>query len=179
MINCFIYVEGDTDKEFVNYVLMIPFLEKKSIILQPIPYQQKKNEDINKSIQTAQHSKQLDYMLLSDLDSHSYPCITSRKKSRKQEYNSLDLDKIFIVKEEIESWYVSGIDTSLKQFSNLNIPDNTDNLTKEDVDKIIEQSFFDSKIVFINEILKNFNLKLAYDRNTSFKYFIDKFDLMD
>ena len=42
MINYFIFVEGDTDKEFVNNILAIRFLEKKSITLQPIPYQTKK-----------------------------------------------------------------------------------------------------------------------------------------
>ena len=41
MINYFVFVEGDTDKEFVNNIA-IRFLEKKSITLQPIPYQSKK-----------------------------------------------------------------------------------------------------------------------------------------
>ena len=119
----------------------------------------------------------MDYILLSDLDTHSYPCITSRKISRKKEYNALDCKKIFIVKEEIESWYIAGVDTQLEQFKGLNIPSNTDNLSKEDVDEIIDESSFDSNIDFLNEILKNFNFNLAYQRNSSFRYFVDKFDL--
>ena len=67
MINYFVFVEGDTDKEFVNNIA-IRFLEKKSITLQPIPYQTKKNEFINKTIKTTDHSKDLDYILLSDLE---------------------------------------------------------------------------------------------------------------
>ena len=179
MINYFVFVEGNTDKEFVNNILSVLFLEKKSIILQPIPYQRRKNDTINKIVKTAQHSNKLNYFLLSDLDSHTYPCITSRKNRRKEEYRALDYNKIFIVKEEIESWYVAGVDTQLEQFNGLNIPDNTDNLSKEDVDAIIDNSSFDSSIEFLNEILKNFNFDLAYKRNTSFRYFIDKFGLND
>lgn len=62
---------------------------------------------------------------MSDFD-FQYPCITSRKDKRINEfsnenYDCLDLDKIFIVKLEIESWYISGIDNSLDQFKDFDI----------------------------------------------------------
>ncbi|MBR0271091.1 MAG: hypothetical protein IJQ68_03745 [Methanobrevibacter sp.] len=67
------------------------------------------------------------------------------------------------------------IGTSQTEFRNLNIPDNTEDITKEIFDKMIKD-IFDSKKDAPIEIAKNFDFNLAIERNKSFKYFLEKLD---
>lgn len=170
MNNCFIFVEGYYDQMFIENIL-IPFLIEKPINIIPIPYQQKANKKINKDIQA---SSLQDYLFLSDLDSHTFPCISSRKEKRLIEYDNLDFSKIIIVKEEIESWYLAGIDNSLDSFKNWTIPENTEHITKEDFELMLEEHLIPSKIDFLKEIAKYYNINLAVKRNKSFDYFLNK-----
>ena len=160
MSNIFVFVEGKDDSRFINFVLVDFFNLNKSIILKAIPYKNKARVNTVKLIKQIIETGSGDYIFLSDLDRHTYPCVTSRKNSRikefhNPEYDDLDFEKIFIVVEEIESWYVAGIDTSLKQFKNLDIPDNTDTFTKEQFDELISNSNFSSRIDFFMEIVRN------------------------
>lgn len=183
MSNLLVFVEGKDDFRFINFVLIDFFNLNNSIMLKAIPYKNKERINTVKLIKQIKETKSGDYIFLSDLDSHTYKCITSRKNSRikefhNPEYDDLDFEKIFIVVEEIESWYVAGIDTSLKQFKNLDIPDNTDTFTKEQFDDLLSNSTFSSKIDFFMEIVTNYNLSLAIQRNQSFKYFLQKLDML-
>lgn len=108
------------------------------------------------------------------MDSKYYPCISSRKEKRHDEYPSLPLDRIIIVKEEIESWFLAGISNSLNEFKEIEMPINTEHISKEDFDKMIENSKYDSKISFLKEVSKNYDMDLAIGRNDSLRYFIDK-----
>ena len=177
MDKLFVFVEGFYDKKFFDDILSILFQEKLSITLFSIPYQIKKNVGVNNNIKNL-NSKNIPYIFTSDLDSHIYPCISSRKEKRKEKYPALDLDRIIIVNEEIESWFVSGVNNNLSQFSEFDIPDNTENLTKEDLDEMIENSHFISKKEFLFEVSKYFDVELALKRNKSFKYFLEKFNLI-
>lgn len=184
MNDLFIFIEGVDDKRFVEWVLIDFFNENKSIILHPIPYQNKPPIKTIKKIKQISASENEDYIFLSDLDSHSYECITSRKNKRikefhKKSYSDLDSKKIFIVIEEIESWYISGINTELSQFKDLTIPENTDEFTKEQLNELIENSDFPNRISFLMEIVKNYDLSLAIKRNTSFEYFIKKLGMIN
>ena len=71
------------------------------------------------------------YLFLSVLDNKKFLCITSRKEDGFKNFTNRDCSKIIIVKEEIESWYLAGVDTSLDIFKNLKIPDSTDSIEKE------------------------------------------------
>ena len=159
---------------FVKNVLYNVFLSN-SILIIPIPYQKTRNHEIKKHIKAAQ-AKNQDYVLLSDLDSHTYPCITSRKKSRIDELDGIvDEDKIIIVEEELESWCLAGIDTSIDDYSEFEIPQSTDNITKEDFEKILSKTSF-NKNKLLNYLSRDFNIDLAVKRNASFKYFLEKYD---
>ena len=170
MNDLFIFIEGKHDKIFVDYVLANYLSKEKSIIVYPIPYAKKNPSRINRNIK----SKSSHYLFLSDLDRNETPCITSKKESRSNKYSYLDSDRIIIVKEEIESWFLAGIDSELDQFKNFRIPSNTDLITKEDFDKILKEHSIGNKNNFLIEVGKNFNIELAAQRNTSFKYFLDK-----
>lgn len=169
MSTLFIFIEGKHDKIFVDYVLS-DYLREKSVYVHPIPYAKKSQSRINKEIK----SKSNNYLFLSDLDSNSSPCITSKKELRASKYNNLDFDKIIIVKEEIESWFLAGIDSKIDQFKNFIVPNNTDSITKEIFDDMLKKNSIENKNSFLIEVGKNFNIKLATQRNTSFKYFLNK-----
>ncbi len=170
MNTLFIFIEGKQDKIFVDYVLTNYLSKEKSLSVHPIPYAKKTRSKINRNIK----SKSDHYLFLSDLDGDKTPCITFKKDSRMKEYDNLDYNKIIIVKEEIESWFLAGIDSEIEQFKRFNIPSNTDLITKEDFDEILKKHSIDNKNEFLIEVGKNFNLELAAKRNTSFKYFLEK-----
>lgn len=170
MNKVFIYIEGETDDIFVRFVLYEYAKNNMNIDLHPIPYAKKQPKIINKSIKS---KFRYEYVFLSDLDSRTHPCITSMKEERIKKYDALDYSKIIIVKEEIESWYLAGIDNSFEKFRNWEIPSQTDNIEKEYFDEIYKLSF-DSKKDCLKEIAKNFNFDLAMQRNNSFKYFLNR-----
>ena len=174
MINLFVFVEGDDDIRFLKDILYIEFLNH-SINIIPVPYQQSRNHIVKKHIKAANASKNSDYVLISDLDSHTYPCITERKRSRFDELEGLiELDKIIIAREEIESWFLAGVNTDLDVFSKFTIPDNTENISKEDFDEMIQDASFDKFEMFLL-LAKYYDFDLALKRNSSLKYFVDRY----
>lgn len=175
MKNLFVFVEGKEDIIFVKNVLHNLFI-RNSINIIPIPYQSTRNHDVKKHIKVAKANQ--DYVLLSDLDSHTYPCITSRKDQRIEELDGeITSDKIIIVVEELESWCLAGIDTSIEEYREFVIPESTDDITKEDFDKILSNTSF-NKNKLLNFLSFNFNSDLAIKRNKSFKYFLKKYDII-
>ena len=175
MKNLFVFVEGKEDIIFVKNVLHNMF-RKHSINVIPIPYQTTRNHEVKKHIRVSRANH--DYVLLSDMDSHTYPCITSRKDQRIEELGGeITPDKIIIVVEELESWCLAGIDTNIKEYSDFVIPENTDNITKEGFDEILSKTSFNKNKLF-NYLGFNFNSDLAVKRNKSFKYFLEKYGII-
>lgn len=170
MNKVYIYIEGDHDEIFVNFILYEYVWKNFGIDLHPIPYAQKTPKLVNKSIKS---KYRYEYLFLSDLDSETHPCITSMKKERFKKYDALDCSKIIIVKEEIESWYLAGVDNDIGKFKDWEIPIRTDGIKKEDFDDIYISSF-DSKKDCLKEIAKYYDFDLAIERNASFKYFLNK-----
>lgn len=172
------FVEGPEDMAFVEKILSRIFSDNSIDIISIIPYQQKNNGNIRHDVKHAKATG-TDYVLLSDLDSHSYSCITSRKNKRVEEFydrntqeETFTLDEIIIVVEELESWILAGIDTSIGAYASLDIPENTDHITKEKFNEIISNSKF-NKLDLINP--SDYDVKLAIKRNKSFKYFLEKY----
>ena len=175
MRNLFVFVEGKEDIIFVKNVLHNIFI-KHSINVIPIPYQKTRNHEVINHIK-ASKAKNQDYVLLSELDSHTYPCITSRKDQRIRELDGeITHDKIIIVVEELESWCLAGIDTNIDEYADFVIPENTDDVTKEDFDVILSNTSFNKNKLF-NFLSFNFSVGLAIERNKSFKYFLERYGI--
>lgn len=170
MNKLYIYIEGGNDEIFMNFVLSDYLRKNLDIDIHPIPYAQKPPKKISKDIKS---KFRYEYLFLSYLDSKTHPCITSMRNERFNKYENLKYSKIVIVKEEIESWYLAGIDNSLDPFKDWEIPNRTDSIEKEDFDKIYKNSF-DSKKDCLIEIAKHYDINLAMNRNDSFKYFLNK-----
>ncbi|MEA5537160.1 hypothetical protein [Crocosphaera sp. XPORK-15E] len=172
----FIWVEGPEDERFVEKILKPCFQESYNKI-SVIKYSQKTSKfkkDFISSI-IAMGTK-ADYFYLADID--SFTCITTKKNKIKQEITNIDTNKIIVVCKEIESWYYAGLDKV--GFETLGIPkstkyQNTDNLTKEQFNQSIPKKF-DSRIIFLLEILNLYNLENVIENKTnqSLMYLINK-----
>ena len=163
-------LEGDDDERFINKVIQ-PELEKKLFRVKVYKYAQTTRVELEKFVNLLNKSGTA-YIFLADMDRAS--CYTKKKEWIKSKTTkNVNETRIAIVKAEIESWYLAGLDrqsaTSLKirHFST------TENIFKEDFNKISEK--YASKIDCMTDILQKFSLDVAKIQNESFKYFCDKF----
>jgi len=165
-----ILVEGNDDEKLIANIK--PVFENKYESVAIWKYAQqpnKKKQGFLKSINSMQFS---DYLFLQDINQS--PCITAKKEKLKDKYGQIiHLTKVVIVIKEIESWYLAGLndvacrELRIKSFSN------TDTITKEDFNRI-QPTKYDSRIDFMQEILKRFCIETAKEKNESFDYFMSK-----
>ncbi len=170
----FIWVEGESDKRFVEHVFK-PLLEKRYDSVSIIKYAQKTREKRRQFIKSIR-AMQADYFILADIN--HYQCITARKQSILDTYDFLDKDRIFIVVQEIESWYLAGLNDSACKVLGIKKIQKTDTLTKDHFNNIFSRSkYIFSKILFMSEILNHFSLKEGIRKNTSLNYIVSKLDI--
>jgi hypothetical protein len=113
-----------------------------------------------------------DYIFAADIN--SAPCVTARKEKPHKIFKNLDIDKTLIVIQEIEGWYLAGLDDLSCQKLGPPAFGTTNSLTKEQFDSLMPKKFT-SRIDFIAEILKQFSASIATHKNQSFGYFIKKY----
>lgn len=181
-----IFVEGDNDELFFEKTLK-EYLENKlnvTIRIHVFNGDEIKNSSarkkINKfiismqAINAKQRGMHYDYIFFTDCGAS--PCKTARKKVIKGLIKDIDEAKIVIVKTEIESWYLAGLDEESSR--KLKLPDNkqTDLLTKDYFIKKMHASF-SSELFFRLKVLEKFNMVIAKQKNESFRYFFDKYNL--
>ena len=167
----FIFVEGDDDERFFNRILS-PKLQEKYDTVKIIRYATMKKEKVDNFIRSIK-AMGAEYIYVTDIDNS--PCVTAKKEETQKKHPNIDKDKIIVVIKEIESWYLAGLDNkACKQLKIKNFA-NTDNVTKEKFNSLIPKKFT-SRIDFMSEILKNFSIEIAKQKNTSFQYFVEKYD---
>lgn len=168
LYNFFIFVEGYHDKIFFEKILKYfnnNFIEKIKII----EWSSKPKSYINNLIKNIPKMDS-DYLFFSDIDGSA--CITSKKTKLNTIYPEIDIQKMLIVIKEIESWYLAGLDrASLKKLS-IKHQEETNNITKEMFEELKSD-----KILYM-DILENFSIETAIQKNNSFKYFKEKFDMI-
>lgn len=100
--------------------------------------------------------------------------MTSSKNTLKEKISIVKAENVAIAQTEIESWYLAGIDRS--NASQLRIPHypTTDTIPKEHFNEIIP-SMFESRIDFMQELLKKFSIQTAKFQNSSFRYVWNRF----
>ena len=163
-----ILLEGNDDQRFIDNVICPYISQIKPSLILTIKYAEERKVDVDKTIQKLD-AKNHNYILLGDYDS-SDDCITLKKEDLIEEFNHLNKDVIFIVKDEIESWFLAGMNTDLEIFAEFNVPDDTEGLTKEMFNEMM------ARIDLMKEISKSYDFDLATKRNNSFKYFIEKLE---
>lgn len=163
-------LEGPDDQRFFENVLKSEFLKKydKISLFLYARRPKKVRENMVKSLEHLNY----DYIIFSDFD--VAPCITQSKKNLQAKISSADSTKIAVVKTEIESWYLAGLDYSSAQKLRIPFYSNTEDISKEQFEQI-GSTRFTSKIDFMQEILRLFTINTAKKQNDSFRYVWQKF----
>jgi len=180
MMDCsfIFFVEGDDDELFFERIIIpkIKNLENfKNKEIKIFQYAQEKKNDIIELIKSIKEDDCSDYIFVADMDNE--PCITQKKQKIIEKYEIIEPDKIIIVKKEIESWYLAGLDNnSLKKLKIKENLDKTDNIGKGKFNNLKPSKFISSS-GFKQEILKHFNIDVAKQKNSSFNYFARKYNL--
>lgn len=165
----FILVEGKDDKRFFDKIIT-PLFERKYDQVDVLEYAQLQKEKVSKFLKSIK-GMNADYIFVSDIDQE--PCVTARKQYIQNKFKEIDKDRIIVVIREIESWYLTVLDDKSSKRLGIRYSNTTDNVTKEQFNDLIPRKF-DSRIDFMQEILKCFNIETGKHRNTSFRYFLDK-----
>ena len=165
----YILVEGDDDKRFFDAIIK-PVFEKQYDSVAVWKYAQKKNSKVSSFLKSIK-GMNANNIFVSDIN--LAPCVTAKKQDIQDKFNELDKDRIIIVKREIESWYLAGLDDATAGRFSISHQGSTDNATKEQFNDLIPKKF-DSRIDFMQEILKCFSIETGKQKNTSFRYFFKK-----
>jgi len=168
----FILIEGADDERFFERIVKPKFEETYSWVKLWKYAKEKPQKRYN--FLTSIEAMNGDYLYVADIN--DAPCVTSKKEAIQNKIKNCKIERMLIVKREIESWYLAGLDdTSSKNFK-IKTSGDTEGISKERFDDL-KPKIFDSRIDFMLEILKSFSPETAKRKNGSFKYFVDKYDL--
>lgn len=169
----YIFFEGPDDERFITKIIK-PIYANSYNYIKLIPYSKEPAKFVNNFIKSIDAMPNTNYLFFADYD--SYSCITSKKEFIKSVYTQINTDFIYIVMEEIESWYLAGLNEQNLRKLGINCVECTDTLTKEQFN-LLKPRKFKSRLDFMIEILNIYCKDTAKSRNKSFKYFIDRFDI--
>ena len=171
----YIFVEGPDDERFMNRIIL-PILSEKYNHIKIIKYAVLQPQIVLNFIKIFKQQSNSDYLFFSDMDARGDTklCITKRKEKIIAKFSEqLENHKLFIVKEEIESWYLAGIsEMDAKRFK-IKPFYTTDPLTKEDFERLVPKKNFTLNDFRI-EILNQYEFEKALSYNTSLQYFAKK-----
>jgi len=166
----FIWVEGRDDSRFFESCIK-PLLKDKYDKVLVREYCQQPKDQIKKFISAP--SERGHHIVFADIDGQL--CVTAKKNQiTRTRFGRVGTENVFVVVQEIESWYLAGLDA--EGFAQLGLREiqSTDTLKKEQFDDLMDNSSFDSRVVFMQEILKLFSVEVAKEKNASFRYFANK-----
>lgn len=169
-----VLIEGDHDESFVNNVIR-PWLVAKNRYKDVIPfkYARKKKEVIENYISTINQKGEA---LICLTDSTHASCVPERlDQLTNYRIGMFDPARIFVVIKEIEGWYLAGFDSSRCRKIRIRYMPRTDHVTKEDFHAIIAKSKYRTRPACRYEMLRDYDLRLASTRNTSFFRIFDRF----
>jgi hypothetical protein len=169
----YILVEYNDDLRFFRGIIK-PLLEgRKYDWVELWRYARKKKQKVSDHLKSISRMG-ADYIYVTDIN--DAPSERAKKLSVQSKFKRIDLSRIAVVQAEIESWYLAGLDdTSCKQ---LGIPvfASTDAVTKEEFNRLIPRKFRKSRIDFMAELLKYFDVETAKRKNSSFRDFVATYD---
>ena len=166
----FIFVEGSDDVRFFDTIIK-PRLEHAFESVELITFACTKSVKVDrfiKGINEMQHS----YLIVTDIDFEKN--VNGKKSVILSRFSEADYQHIMVIIQEIESWYLAGIDENGGKALGISIPAHTDSVTKEHFIGLIPR-FYPSKIAFMIEVLKHFSLSVAVEKNRSFRFFVEHY----
>ncbi len=166
MKKLYIFVEGNDDELFFKTII-VPLLIDKYSDIEIIQYAQMKKEKVELFILSINTLK-FDYLLIADIDFHR--SVNQKKKYLEMRYSNVNPELIYIVIKEIESWYYAGINDEQSRQFHIKPMKNTNELFKEEFNLLYHRKF-KSRIDFMLELLKEYSIKTAIQKNDSFDFF--------
>lgn len=166
----YIWVEGRDDNLFINEIVK-PLFAQAYDWVEIIEYAAKRKRYVTQFIKSIKDMKAV-YIFMTDMDAS--PCISQRKQRLQKTFKNIDADKTIVVIQEIEGWYLAGLDEDSSKALGLPLLKHTNDISKEDFNQLIAKKST-SRIDFMLEILKRFSSEVAKQKNHSFKYFIEKY----
>ncbi|RUS97379.1 hypothetical protein DSM106972_084820 [Dulcicalothrix desertica PCC 7102] len=168
----FIWVEGSDDERFFQRIFC-PLFEQQYDYTKIIKYSGENPTWQNKFLKSIV-SMNANYIFTADIDRAR--CISTKKDYIKAKVTNIEISNIVVVIQEIESWYLAGLDDDSCKSLGIKLKESSTNLiTKEDFNRLIPSNFKASRIDFMIEILNLFKIDIAKQRNSSLKYFCDKY----
>jgi hypothetical protein len=168
----FILVEGNDDERFFKRIIVPLFLPRYDSV-ELIMYAGMKSEKVCRFIRsfTSMHN---DLILVADID--QAPNVWVKKEILKQRFCTVDTDQIFVIIQEIESWYLAGLDDPTSKRLGLRPLHSTNHVTKEIFNKKIPGAY-SSRLQFMFDILNNYSIPVAKEKNRSFRHFMTTYHL--
>jgi len=166
----FIFVEGSDDVRFFETIIK-PRFEHAFLSVELITFACTKSVKVDRfirGINAMNHS----YIIVTDIDLEN--SVHAKKKIILSRFTEADYQNVMVIIQEIESWYLAGIDDTGAKALGIHAPASTDFVTKEHFIRWIPR-YYPSKIAFMIEVLKHFSLSVAVEKNRSFRFFIDHY----
>ncbi len=172
------FVEGDDDKRFIDRIIKPRLENMEFYVNEPYVYAEETTKKVKDCYRNFKKFCKVYFLA----DFNNSPCITARKRELNKKYG-VDFEDIVIVKPEIEAWYLAGVTDSIirdsnipksirKLFEDLELPNDCENLTKEDFNRYVPRGI--ERSAFMNLILKHYDLKVAISKNKSLNRFVTK-----
>jgi hypothetical protein len=170
----FIFVEGSDDIRFFETIIK-PRFEHLFDSVELITFACTKSVKVDRfirGINAMNHS----YIIVTDIDFEK--SVAAKKSIILSRFSEAGYQHIMVIIQEIESWYLAGIDDNGAKALGIHVPARTDSVTKEHFIGLIPR-YYPSKIVFMIEILKHFSLSVAVEKNKSFRFFMDHYVIVN
>lgn len=165
-----ILIEGNRDEDFIKWIVK-PIMIGASKYSDISTYKfARMPKHINESYVETVLDMKGDILCLTDITGFQ------RKKDKKKQVQqdhigNIGNDKVVIVIREIESWYLAGVNSSCCRRLRIDHYHMTDSIDKEKFHEIIAKSKFKPRVACCLEILRNYDITLAKQRNRSFNCF--------
>jgi len=159
------FVEGDDDQRFIERTI-VPAIATKYDVIKYFRYASSVPKETCKVLRTLE-STGWDYLFLADRDQSA--CKTHRREKICEKMQVVTAKKIIVVDQEIESWYVSGLDAASARGVGLDLPRSSELFSKEHLVRLVGKRFptaTDLKLF----LLDSFSLEVGRKSNASFAY---------
>jgi len=167
-----ILIEGNREEDFIKWIvkpIMIGAGKYCEVITYKFPRVPK---HINESYVRTVLDMNDDILCLTDIT--GFRSKRDKKEQVQRDHvGNIGDNKVIIVIREIESWYLAGVRQSYCRRLRIDYYNVTDNIGKKEFHEIIAKSKFKPRGVCCLEMLRNYDVTLAKQKNRSFNCFHD------
>ncbi len=168
----FILVEGNDDERFFERII-IPLLSPRYRAIRLIKFACMRSNRVCRFIRSI-HRAGDELLLVADID--KAPGVTAKKRILMERFGVVQPSEIMVIIQEIESWYLAGLETLDAYRLGTHPVLSTDQVTKEIFNTTIPPQYT-SRIAYMLEILSRFSIPSACRKNRSFHHFMDRYYL--